>query len=382
MASEWHYSKNGTSFGPESSQRLKELAASGELGPDDLVWKEGMREWARASTLKGLFLEAAAKPTGPPPLPPMSTPNSPSAPPPMADGATTTTARKPDFFDRAREIAQRATETVGQAKAKAEVYQREVQEKYAKTVAKAQERLDRPAAPAPDGTTSTSATRPVNPQPTGPGVRAAMPSGESDEVVGRTQTGADQAKDGPGAADFAQHSSHESILDSIFGWILLAFHRWKEMLKPTDPSTIQDLPFRKLFWSSDRQKYYDLLDEVRAYSKVCSTRASFSHKARQFMSNEVQYWAALTDDQQTVGEVLELHRRAKLVYDGVEPLPDPRPVDHFKLELLNHERDRQAEAAQEAAKFENMREAVYRGNQEHAETERNMARFRRFMTGK
>lgn len=81
MASEWYYSKDGARLGPVPSQRLKELAASGELGPNDLVWKEGLTEWKPASTLKGLFPASQPKPAGPPPLPSQSATVPPQLPP-------------------------------------------------------------------------------------------------------------------------------------------------------------------------------------------------------------------------------------------------------------------------------------------------------------
>ena len=53
--SQWHYSKSGQQQGPVSSEQLKQLAASGQLQPSDLVWKEGMAQWAEARRMKGLF---------------------------------------------------------------------------------------------------------------------------------------------------------------------------------------------------------------------------------------------------------------------------------------------------------------------------------------
>ncbi len=55
MATAWMYSRNGHEFGPVSSKQLKQLAATQELTPEDLVWKEGMKRWARADAVKGLF---------------------------------------------------------------------------------------------------------------------------------------------------------------------------------------------------------------------------------------------------------------------------------------------------------------------------------------
>ena len=136
MSSEWHYAKDGARLGPVPSQRLKELAASGELAPTDLVWKEGLPEWRPASTLKGLFPDVQAKPGGPPPLPPARPEAQSSSPPPVVEldvpdvipSPTTaetpgpTPPRKPDFFDKARTLAQKA-------QAKAEAFQKEAQAK-------------------------------------------------------------------------------------------------------------------------------------------------------------------------------------------------------------------------------------------------------------
>ncbi|MEZ5945169.1 MAG: DUF4339 domain-containing protein [Planctomycetaceae bacterium] len=55
MAANWHYAKGGEKHGPITSAQLKEMAAEGQLSPDDLVWREDMKEWRKASTLKGLF---------------------------------------------------------------------------------------------------------------------------------------------------------------------------------------------------------------------------------------------------------------------------------------------------------------------------------------
>ncbi len=105
MSSQWHYSKGGEQLGPVSSERLRELAASGGLLPADLVWKEGLPEWRPASTLKGLFPDSQAKPAGPPPLPHTATLTPPVAPTPRSEGLGSPQPRKPDLFDRARSLA-------------------------------------------------------------------------------------------------------------------------------------------------------------------------------------------------------------------------------------------------------------------------------------
>lgn len=54
---EWYYARDNRQMGPVSSVELKRLATANELGPDDLVWREGMTEWAAARNVKGLFDE-------------------------------------------------------------------------------------------------------------------------------------------------------------------------------------------------------------------------------------------------------------------------------------------------------------------------------------
>jgi hypothetical protein len=56
MASEWFYTQNGQQApAPVSSSQLAQMAAAGQLQPTDMVWKEGMPNWAPASSIKGLF---------------------------------------------------------------------------------------------------------------------------------------------------------------------------------------------------------------------------------------------------------------------------------------------------------------------------------------
>ena len=70
MASEWYYSIGGTQYGPVSSSELKRLAASEELQPDDMVWKEGLKAWVKANAVKSLF--TATIRSHPPPIVPQS----------------------------------------------------------------------------------------------------------------------------------------------------------------------------------------------------------------------------------------------------------------------------------------------------------------------
>ena len=70
MSQEWYYSVDGDRQGPTSAAELKKLADAGTLKPTDLVWKDGMADWAPAKSIKGLFAAssasgAAAKPAEP-----------------------------------------------------------------------------------------------------------------------------------------------------------------------------------------------------------------------------------------------------------------------------------------------------------------------------
>jgi hypothetical protein len=52
---QWYYASGEERKGPVSSAVLKTLATSGQLGPEDLVWREGMSDWTAARLLRGLF---------------------------------------------------------------------------------------------------------------------------------------------------------------------------------------------------------------------------------------------------------------------------------------------------------------------------------------
>lgn len=55
MSENWYFAKNGRREGPVSFERLKQLARSGWLARDDLVWQEGMADWIPAGQAEGLF---------------------------------------------------------------------------------------------------------------------------------------------------------------------------------------------------------------------------------------------------------------------------------------------------------------------------------------
>ena len=55
MADQWYYSRNGQRFGPVSAGQLKQLASASQLLPTDALWKEGLKDWVPASSVRGLF---------------------------------------------------------------------------------------------------------------------------------------------------------------------------------------------------------------------------------------------------------------------------------------------------------------------------------------
>ena len=56
MATQWYFERAGQKFGPYLAERLRELAASGDLRPQDVVWKEGMEKGVLASRVGNLFV--------------------------------------------------------------------------------------------------------------------------------------------------------------------------------------------------------------------------------------------------------------------------------------------------------------------------------------
>ena len=60
MSQEWDYAVAGDRQGPVAAADLKKMADAGKLKPEDLVWKDGMADWAPARSIKGLFGAAAA----------------------------------------------------------------------------------------------------------------------------------------------------------------------------------------------------------------------------------------------------------------------------------------------------------------------------------
>ncbi len=77
MADQWYYATDEQQSGPIGLTELQQLAASGKLRPTDLVWRDGMHQWAPAEVTRGLFTEQHLPP---PPAPPLSPQPEPAAP--------------------------------------------------------------------------------------------------------------------------------------------------------------------------------------------------------------------------------------------------------------------------------------------------------------
>src|SRR2546427_702538 len=61
MGEQWHYTRGDKQAGPVSWTDLMHLAASRQLSPADMVWKEGMPNWLPAEKVKNLFAPQSAR---------------------------------------------------------------------------------------------------------------------------------------------------------------------------------------------------------------------------------------------------------------------------------------------------------------------------------
>lgn len=52
---QWYYGQNGVQGGPVSLADMRQLVSNGQLRREDLVWREGMPNWAPAGTIHELF---------------------------------------------------------------------------------------------------------------------------------------------------------------------------------------------------------------------------------------------------------------------------------------------------------------------------------------
>ena len=87
MSEQWYYGQDGVQKGPVGIDQIQQLIRSGHLRGEDLVWREGMANWAPASSIQELFPVAtpvppspAAPPAPQAPIPPTPYPPSPANP--------------------------------------------------------------------------------------------------------------------------------------------------------------------------------------------------------------------------------------------------------------------------------------------------------------
>ena len=84
MANRWYFARDGRTSGPFSAAQLQELAAAGEIRPQDLVWRDGTDKRVPAARVQKLF---AAPPVPGAAAGPAGQPGGPAAPPAPPAGA-------------------------------------------------------------------------------------------------------------------------------------------------------------------------------------------------------------------------------------------------------------------------------------------------------
>jgi hypothetical protein len=66
MPGSWFVRRGDQEKGPFSSSKLRQLAASGRLRPEDAIRKDGHQEWVNASAVRGLFIQRIELPSAGP----------------------------------------------------------------------------------------------------------------------------------------------------------------------------------------------------------------------------------------------------------------------------------------------------------------------------
>ncbi len=111
MTDRWYFARPYTEFGPFTAAQLKELAAAGQIQPQDVVWKEGTEKKVPALKVRDLFATGRAnqqpdagpgkgRPGDPPLLPLPAAPADADLPPlpgPEPDAAPEDPANYEDF---------------------------------------------------------------------------------------------------------------------------------------------------------------------------------------------------------------------------------------------------------------------------------------------
>lgn len=107
---EWYYTDADRRYGPVNSAQLKQLAERGALGPDSLVWREGMEDWTAARKVNGLFDAEPAKADASAIEGTATKPNSPAPAIPEPAVATAPPRSAPAAFERSSAAFERARE--------------------------------------------------------------------------------------------------------------------------------------------------------------------------------------------------------------------------------------------------------------------------------
>lgn len=85
---QWYYGNNNTQFGPVEEFEIQQKLQSGELRETDMVWCEGMADWAPCSSVPEFTSLRSSAESFPPPAPPAGgTSVSPYAPPQVLTGS-------------------------------------------------------------------------------------------------------------------------------------------------------------------------------------------------------------------------------------------------------------------------------------------------------
>jgi hypothetical protein len=65
----WYFARSGKQQGPVPESALRQMLATGQLSAADLVWREGLPQWAPAASVPGLMPAAGGLGVAPPPPP-------------------------------------------------------------------------------------------------------------------------------------------------------------------------------------------------------------------------------------------------------------------------------------------------------------------------
>ena len=68
MADGWYYVDGAARVGPVEAREIDQLIGTGAVGPQTLVWRQGMDQWQPA--IDHFDFAAAGNGSGPPPVPP------------------------------------------------------------------------------------------------------------------------------------------------------------------------------------------------------------------------------------------------------------------------------------------------------------------------